>query len=405
MRLRRALTDFAVINAKKPGEISDGGQRGLRLAVRPTGARSFIIRYRHPASGVSRKMTLPPGLSLAAARKLAADAMFLVAQGIDPIDAKKTEKQAAIAATEGTLAAVGERYLDLGSPKRSRELYRRVLARVFTHLGARPVAELKRSEVVAMLDKIARDSGPRAADLMLAVLRAMLRWYQTRSDSFVSPIIPGMARLKASEHARTRVLDDDELRRVWAACGDPRIGAYGMAIRFMLLSGGRRSEVAGLRRSEIIHVRDNGTDIMVWKLPAARSKNRKEIVRPLSRAALDIVESMPVISDSDYVFTLDGVRPMSMNYMDKKRLLDEITGVQDWVLHDTRRCFRSLLSRCRVPFEVAERLIGHARPLLDMTYNQHSFLSEMQDGVERVAGEIERIVSGERGARVIRLRS
>ena len=215
MRSRRDLTDLAVRNAKPKDEyydIPDPGQRGLKLRVYPSGAKSWIVLYHHPITGKSAKLTLPFPIDsqtsrLADARKMASDAIYLVAQGIDPRDAKKAEREAKAAKIEGALAAVGERYLDLGSPKRSRDLYRRVLARVFTHLGARPVAELKRSEIVAMLDKIERDSGPRAADLTLAIVRAMLRWYQTRSDSFVSPIIPGMARLKASEHARNEAPD------------------------------------------------------------------------------------------------------------------------------------------------------------------------------------------------------
>jgi hypothetical protein len=51
----------------------------------------------------------------------------------------------------------------------------------------------------------------------LAVLRTVLHWHEKRSDTFRSPIIPGMARVKPSERARTRVLSDDELRAVWKA--------------------------------------------------------------------------------------------------------------------------------------------------------------------------------------------
>ena len=410
MRSRRDLTDLAVRNAKPKDEyydIPDPGQRGLKLRVYPSGAKSWIVLYHHPITGKSAKLTLPFPIDsqtsrLADARKMASDAIYLVAQGIDPRDAKKAEREAKAAKIEGALAAVGERYLDLGSPKRSRDLYRRVLARVFTHLGARPVAELKRSEIVAMLDKIERDSGPRAADLTLAIVRAMLRWYQTRSDSFVSPIIPGMARLKASEHARTKLLTDAEIRAVWEASFDKRIGTYGAVIRFMLLSGARRSEAAGLRRSEIGI--DDETGLTVWRLPASRSKNKREVVRPLSKAALQIIGDMPIIGeDSDFVFTLNGIRPMSMNYQDRKDLLDEISGVTGWVLHDTRRVFRSMLSRVRTPHHTAERLLGHAMPVLTETYDRHHPLVEMLEAAERVAAEIERIVSGERGGQVIRL--
>jgi integrase len=93
---------------------------------------------------------------------------------------------------------------------------------------------------------------------------------------------------------------------------------------------------------------------------------------------------------------------MSMNYQDRKRLFDQIAGVEGWRLHDLRRVHRSLLSRCRVPFEIAERLLGHSVGVLAKTYDQHSHLPAMQEAVEKVAAEIARIVVGEREGKVVR---
>jgi integrase len=169
----------------------------------------------------------------------------------------------------------------------------------------------------------------------------------------------------------------------------------------MILTGSRVAEASGLRRSEIETMRDNGSDIVVWRLPASRSKNKREVVRPLSAAALAMVEEIPTIGESEFVFTLNGVKPMTMNYGDRKNLIDEIAGVTSWRLHDLRRVHRSLLSRCRVPFEIAERLLGHAQPLIAKTYDRHSHLPAMLEAVEKVAAEVERIVSGEREGRVI----
>jgi integrase len=212
-----------------------------------------------------------------------------------------------------------------------------------------------------------------------------------------------MRRVKASEAARDRVLSDDEIRAVWQAAGDERIGLYGQVIRFMVLTGARRTEAAGLRRTEIETIRDNGSDITVWRLPASRSKNKREVVRPVSAAALAIIEDQPQIGDCDFVFSLDGNRPMSMNRHGSKTLLDEIAGVENWVLHDLRRVHRSLLSRCRVPFETAERLLGHAQPLLVKTYDQHSHLPAMLEAVQKVAAEVERIVEGLAKAKVVEM--
>jgi integrase len=408
--MNKVLTDFAITKAKPKSaayEISDGGQRGLRLAVHPTGVKSWVVRYRHPVTGVSRKMTLQPGLGLAQARRLAADAMYQVAQGVDPVETKRVEKQAKLNAAEGTLASVIKTYMDLaGSKLRSRDQYRRALARhILPKLGNRQVADLRRGELVSFFDKIERECGPHTADMELAVLRTVLHWHEKRSDTFRSPIIPGMARVKPSERARDRVLNDDELKGVWAAAGDERIGVFGQIVRFLILTGARRSEAAGLRRSEIETIRDDGDEYSVWRLPAARSKNKREIIRPLSRAALEIVESMPLIGeDSDFVFTLKGAKPIAMNYADKKLLLDEIAGVQNWRLHDLRRVHRSLLSRLRVPFEIAEALLGHAQPVLVRTYDRHLPLAGMLEATEKLASEVARIVAGEKRGKVIRLR-
>jgi integrase len=111
-----------------------------------------------------------------------------------------------------------------------------------------------------------------------------------------------------------------------------------------------------------------------------------------------------MISDCDYVFTLNGRSPMGMNYQGKKSLIAGIAGVKDWRLHDLRRVFRSLCSRCRVPFEISEMLLGHSQPLLVRTYDQHSHLAAMAEAVEKVSAEIARIVEGERKGKIVVLR-
>jgi len=52
------------------------------------------------------------------------------------------------------------------------------------------------------------------ADRTLAYLRAALNWYEARTDDWRSPVVRGMVRTGARE--RTRVLDDAELRKLFA---------------------------------------------------------------------------------------------------------------------------------------------------------------------------------------------
>src|SRR5215471_18806524 len=101
----RPLTDIAIQHLK-PGAVQyekpDPGARGLRVVVHPTGRRSFVVRYRN-AAGRTRKLTLTPGITLAAARKLAADALLEVAQGRDPAAAKQATRRSAAAKAGDTI--------------------------------------------------------------------------------------------------------------------------------------------------------------------------------------------------------------------------------------------------------------------------------------------------------------
>ena len=82
------FTDIG-IGKLKPGlqrrEIRDPDARGLYLIIQTSGQRGFAVRYRF--EGVPCKLTLPAGISLAGARKLAAAALAEVAEGRNPAEA------------------------------------------------------------------------------------------------------------------------------------------------------------------------------------------------------------------------------------------------------------------------------------------------------------------------------
>jgi hypothetical protein len=220
------LTDLAIKNLK-PGpvrrEIPDPGCAGLYLIVQPSGHKSFAARFRF--RGKPKKLSLGT-IPLAAARKAATAALHDAKEGRDPTATKRQGKAEQRAVAANTFRYIAERYMTLVAGMRRdgnkitfgeniRTAARRLcdLERaIFPTLGHRPVAEIKRSEIVALLDKIEIESGPVAADRALALIRCILNWYATRADNFVPPIVRGMARTKPKERARERTLTDDEIR-------------------------------------------------------------------------------------------------------------------------------------------------------------------------------------------------
>jgi integrase len=376
------LTDIAIRNLKPKAdryEIPDPGARGLYVIVHPSGKTSFAVRYRHV--GIPRKLTLQAGVSLAAARKMAADAMHELAQGRDPGEAKK-EAKAKIAATAlNTVANICEEYFRRGHSKlrtaadRERDIRRLVLP----VLGDRQIATVKRSDIVRLLDGIEDSKGPRMADLTLAYLRKILNWHAARDDEFRSPIVSGMGRYSIADNARERVLNDDEIRAIWKAADEA--GYLGTCLKFLLLTAARRKEVTGMKWDEI---KDG-----IWTLPASRNKTKVDLARPLSKAALAIIAQQPEIGD--FVFTFSGRRPIAHERI--KIDIQRRANIADWRLHDLRRTARTLLSRAGIAPDIAERCLGHAIPGIRGTYDRHDYSREMSHAFESLAAEIERIVN------------
>jgi integrase len=354
---------------------------GFALVVTAAGHKSYSVQYR--VRGVSRRMKIDGRLSLEQARRRARALLGEVAHGGDPLGERRREQQAAA----NTFHSIAEEFfVREGKHLRTTAAWRAQLERcVHPVIGAIQISDLRRSDIVRLLDRIEDERGPAAADTALSVIRRILNWAATRSDDFRSPIVRGMRRTKPKERARARILNDDEIRDVWAAGGEMG-GPFGPLVRFLLLTAARRNEAARMEWPEIA----DG----VWTLPAARNKVKADLARPLSAAAQAVLTGLPRFHQSQYVFTIRGRTPLR-NFDKFKRRFDALCGVTDWCLHDLRRTARSLLSRAGVTAEVAERTLGHALPGIQATYNRHRYIDEMALAYEKLAALIQQIVSPE----------
>jgi integrase len=375
----KVLTDRA-IKSFKPGpvrrEVADAGCRGLYHVIQPSDARSWAFRYRF--GGKSCKLTLDPRLSLADARVAATEAARKVAKGHDPAQDKRADQ----AKAADTVRSVSEAYLEhKGGELRSIGQRIRLLGKhVYKVIGDRPITAVRRSEIVRLLDKIEKGSGARTAQQVLASLRVIFNWYALRTDDYVPPFVKGMGRVNAKERQRSRILSDEEIRAVWAAAAE--LGTFGRLVRFLLLTGCRRGEAAGMRWDEVVGD--------VFTLPAERSKTKLPVARPLSRAALATLEGLPHVAGCPFPFTADFRRPIA-SFSKPKRKLDHLCGVTDWHLHDLRRTSRSLLSRAGIGVDTAERCLGHTIGGVRGVYDRHRYVDEMRHAFEALAMLIEGI--------------
>ncbi len=407
---RKPLTKQVVEGiAPEPGRdvfAWDSQQPGFGVRVTPAGRRSYVYQFR-VKGGPQRRIVLGVhgALTVQKAREMARDLYEQVRKGHDPVADAEAERaqERAVAEAERNRHTVADvvddfmvRYVAKSRLRSERE-YRSAFDRlVKPAIGDVDIYRLRRSQIADMLDRIEDENGPVMADRTLAYLRKALNWWATRDDDFNSPIAKGMARTKPRERARTRTLNDDEIRAVWTTASEAD-GAFGAFVRLLLLSAQRRSEIAYMRREEI-------DAEGVWTIPAARYKTKRANVVPLNAEALALIEVQPVRPDG-FVFSTN----LANSGKPKARLDAAITAANDdtplpsWTLHDLRRTAKTLMVRAGVSAHVSERVLGHVIAGVEGVYDQHDYLAEKRDALARLAAEVERIINPPSGAKVVRL--
>jgi len=313
------------------------------------------------------------------------DVMFAVAQGRNPAEERSAQRKQAKHAKPDTLRAVCAEYLQRPEHKRLRTIRAReatLVRHVYPVLGDRDINTIKRSDIARLLDKVEDLSGSVMADETPGFVSHILNWHAKRSDEFRSPIVKGMRRTRPKERARSRVLSDDELRRVWLTA-EASDAPFAKLVQVLLLTCARRSEASRMAWAEL----ENGD----WVLPSLRNKTGLLLVRPLSVATQELLTKLPRIGDCPFVF--GNGRTAISGFSRLKACFDAASRVSGWRLHDLRRTSRSLMSRAGVNPDHAERCLGHIIGGVRGTYDRHEFYDEKKDAFEALAAQIQRIVN------------
>jgi integrase len=399
----RAKITKRQVDALRPGEIiADEEVKGFVARRLISGIVTYGFRYRDKTTRRQRWIGLGLHGSITAekARDMAKQRAGEVAGGRDPVEerqAERTKAEQAKHAKANTVSALldtfVERYVRKNGLRGAYEVERVFNRYVRPRIGKKSIYELRRRDVVEMLDVIEDENGPVMADRVLAHVRKAFNWQATRDDQFIPPIVRGMARTKPTERARRRILSDEEIRDLWTALDKAEVPEpYPRLLRALLLTAQRRDEVARLRWEEI--------EGEIWIIPAERYKTNVPNPVPLTDAARTQFGNS---QKRGFVFsTTRGKLPFS-GFSKSKRALDakiaELRKKDDrkpmphWVTHDLRRTARSLMSRAGVPSDIAERVLGHAIPGVRGVYDRHSYEAEKRDALQRLAALIDRILN------------
>jgi len=378
---------------------------GCRITDR--GVISFFVMRRMHGKPQPVRVVLGryPDISLATARKRATAALGDLVAGLHP-KARAREQQLAQAKRQmNTFAALTDEFLHRPASAKQRtavQIEKNIRRHLLPRWGDRVAAEIKRADVIAMIEAIDAASGPYMAAKAFALASEIFRFGLTHElgDLQGNPCHP----LKPSDFVgkmapRQRVLTARELDLIWRATqGEIRHGVEstypgGPFVRFLMGVPVRRGEAAGMTWDEL----DLDSANPVWVIPAHRSKSGAPQEVPLSDLAVDLLKSLPRFA-GDYVFSANGGRAPIKGFGKFKDTIDERIaelappGLKDWRFHDLRRTVRTNLSTLGVSPFIGELIIGHAQKGVHRIYDLHRYTAEKRDGLERWASKLRGII-------------
>jgi len=378
MARRKTLTDNMILKLKPEAKrltMPDPEMRGHYIRITPKGAKSFVAVARAP-NGKQIWATIGGAdvLTIAEAREKARECIRRIKAGQPAFEPPPTKPDSLRDIAENWM----KRHVRAKGLRTEPEISRILNKYVYPILGDRDFEGIRRSDVTKLLDLVEDESGPRQADIVLATLSSIMRWHASRSDDYVPPIVPGMRRHDPHASKRARILDDDEIRELWAAADQG--GPFGGFLKLLLLTGQRRQKVVAMRWQDLTI---DGT----WDIPTeAREKgNGGALVLP--EVAQDIIRSQKRIVNNPYIFAGRGDNHFS-GYGLLKRGIDKKAQIEPWVIHDLRRTSRSLMARAGVRRDVAERVLGHVLPGVEGVYDRHEYRDEKADALAKLAGLI-----------------
>ncbi len=352
------------LKTKGPGRHADGG--GLYLQVSASGARSWLFRYTR--EGRAREMGLGPvaSVTLAEARKRAAEARERLAAGFDPLDLRDQERAQvrAAAAQAMTFAQAAEAYIAAHAPSwrnpKHRDQWRNTLATYAEPVfGSLDVAAVDLALVLRAIEPIWTQK-PETAKRLRGRIEAVLDWAAVRKlrdrdnparwRGNLDMLLPSPGAVRPVRHHAA--LPYAEIGGFMAELRS-RDATAARALEFCILTAARTGEVLGARWPEI----DLGKAL--WTVPPERMKSGREHRVPLSRQALAILEAGQGMGD-DSGFIFPGAKPKRPLSQMAFLMLMRRMGRGDLTAHGFRSTFKDWAAECTsFANQISEAALAH----------------------------------------------
>lgn len=392
-----ALSDLSIRNAKpsdKPYKLPD--EKGLFLLIHPNGSKYWRQKYRFNGKEKLLAFGVYPDISLKDARARRDDARKLLANGIDPGEAKKAQKAAGMERAANSFEVVAREWFsknrDTWAPSHADKIITRLERDVFPWLGSKATTDISAPDVLAVLHRIEKrgtlDTAHRAKGNISQVMRYAIATGRAERDP--CPDLRG-ALPPARETNFPSITDPvkvaELLRAMDAFSGTLVVKAALLLAPLLFVRPGE------LRQAEW---KDFDLEKAEWRYYVTKTKSDHSV--PLATQAITILKDLhPLTGHGRYVFPgRDPQKAMSeaavnaalrrMGYDTKT----EITG------HGFRAMARTILAEeLHQKPEVIEHQLAHKVPdALGTAYNRTKFLKERKVMMQLWADYLEKLKAG-----------
>jgi integrase len=386
---------------------NDGG--GLYLFIRQYGAKEWIFRYSSPVTNQRRKQSIGtyPDTSLKEARRLASLKRDMLSQGHDPII--EMEKQRQLERSDlaerqerqrNTLKAVflAWKRAELQNRKdKGKEIERAFEKDVFPLIGHKPIGEISRQDIKAVLERPLKRNVKRMANRLLSDLKQFFGYADDEELLTQDPTRRLVKeRVGGKENVRKRYLSEKELRLLAELL--PLSGLkqdYQQLIWLLLATGCRVNEILRAKWSHLDWQK------RLLHIPAEHSKNTYKHDVYLSDFALQQVVALYKTKTTDWLVPnrsgsgavtrqvlTKQVTDRQHKTMGKSRVGNNqalILPGGRWVIHDLRRTAGTLMQEKGImPYIIKKCLNQKTDDKIIETYQRAELKQQQQEAFDKL---------------------
>lgn len=384
---------------------------GFSIRVLPSGEKTWY--YIYTFDGRKRYMKLKeggyPDVSLADAREAFDIAKVKVKNEIDPLSEKQQAQERR--RKTPTVADLVCEYIVRHAKqfKKSWKDDERLLKKEVVPLwGNRKAEDIKKRDVILLLESIVDRGTPAMSNQVLKVTRKMFNFAVERDILQFTPFT-GVKAL-APNNRRERTLTETEIKTLWKSIDSASISdEIRRALRIVLVTAQRPGEVAGMHTREF--------DGHWWTIPAERSKNKREHRVYLTDTALELIgdtngkgfifptphktkekpidsHALPVAVRRNLSWPITDTKGKQLCDKDGKPATENKLEIEQFTPHDLRRTAATFIASMGFMDEIIDAVLNHVKKGIIRTYNRHDYDREKQQALEAWERKLKSITTG-----------